>query len=159
MIKYFEISDEESINKINSALNPINNFDEKLHALKKKYKADGTYVFNSLDRGLEFSCLFFEKYPIHLDCKKEFKVSSEKYRTSYELRPRKSNKKFYSEFMRHMDGVDYKQLQAVLFGEVPRGRLSMEYTYRNDKWYISSSRDIVLDYRELTGTEYQEITK
>lgn len=159
MIKYFEISDKDSINKINEALKPINDFDEKLHKLQKKYKADKPYVFNSIDRGLDFSYLYFEKYPIHLDCEKEFKISSEKYRTGWEVRPRKSNKKFYAEFMKDMENVDYKQLQQVLFGEILKGRIKIEYTYRDDKWYILSSRDIVLGYKELTGTEYQEITK
>ena len=158
MIKYFEVSDKDSINKINEALKPINNFDEKLHKLQKKYKADKPYVFNSIDRGLDFSYLYFEKYPMHLDTKKEFKISSEKYKTGWEVRPRKSNKKFYAEFMQGMENVDYKELQQVLFGEIPKGRLKIEYTYRDEKWYLASSHDIVLGYKELTGTEYQKIT-
>lgn len=158
MQMYFEISDKESVNKIDAALKPINDFDKKLHELQKKYKADKPYVFNSIDRGLEFSYFYFEKYPMHLDCEKQFKVSSEKYKVGWEVRPRKSNKKFYAEFMKNMENVNYKQLQTVLFGEIPKGRLSMEYTYRNDKWYIASSHDLVLGYKELTASQYKKST-
>ena len=54
MQMYFEITDAESVAKLDKALEPINTFDSKLHALQKKYGADTPYVFNSLDRGIEF---------------------------------------------------------------------------------------------------------
>ena len=154
MQMYFEITDAKSVARIDEALKPINAFDEKLHSLQKKYGADKPYVFNSLDRGLEFSYLWFEQYPFHLDTEKEFKVSSEKYKTGYELRPRKSNKKFYSEFMEDMTGVDYNSLKIALFGE-SKGRMSISYLKKGNAYYIESSLDIVLEYRELTGSEYK----
>ena len=63
MQMYFEITNAESVAKLDEALKPINTFDSKLHALQKKYGADTPYVFNSLDRGIEFSCFWFEKQP------------------------------------------------------------------------------------------------
>lgn len=158
MQMYFEITDADSVAKIDAAMKPIHDFDEKLHALQKKYGADKSYVFNSLDRGLEFSYLWFEKYPTHLDTKKEFKVSSEKYKTGYELRPRKSNKKFYSEFMNGLTDVTYSSLKVVLFAD-EKCRPSISYTKKGDVYYIDSTKDIVLAYRELTASEYKTLTE
>lgn len=155
MKMYFEISSAKCVAKIDQALKPIYAFDEKLHALQKKYGADKPYVFNSLERGLEFSYLWFESYPLHLNTKDEFKVSSEKYKTGYELRPRKSNKKFYSEFMQDMQNVDYSELKSVLFGG-NKHRLSISYLKKGDVYYIESDTDILLSYRELTGTQYKK---
>lgn len=156
MQMYFEISDAESIAKIDAALNPILNFDEKLLALKNKYKADQTFVFNSIDRGLEFSYLWFKDYPLHIDTLNEFKVSSEKYKTGYGLRPRKSNKKFYSEFMKDLEDVDYSALKLALFGDI-KCRPSISYSKRNGLYYIDSTLDLVVGYKELTASQYIEL--
>ena len=158
MQMYFEITDAESVAKIDAAMKPIHEFDEKLNALQKQYDADKPYVFNSLDRGLEFSCLWFENYPLHLDTEKEFKVTSEKYKTGYELRPRKSNKKFYTEFMSGLTGVNYKNLKAALFGN-EKCRPSIACMKKGDVYYIDSTMDIVLAYRELTASEYKVLTE
>lgn len=158
MQMYFEITDAESVAKIDAALKPIHDFDEKLYALQKQYAADKPYVFNSLDRGLEFSFLWFKSYPLHLDTEKEFKVSSEKYKTGYELRPRKSNKKFYTEFMSGLTGVNYKNLKITLFGD-EKCRPSISYMKKDDVYYIDSTMDIVLAYRELTASEYKLLTE
>ena len=158
MQMYFEITDAESVAKINAAMKPIHDFDEKLHALQKKYVADKPYVFNSLDHGLEFSYLWFEAYPLHLNTEREFKVSIEKYKTGYELRPRKSNKKFYSEFMSGLTGVSYNNLKAVLFGD-EECRPSLSYMKKGNVYYIDSTMDIALAYRELTASEYKDLTE
>ncbi|MEG0132180.1 MAG: hypothetical protein RR677_11995 [Acinetobacter sp.] len=157
MQMYFEVTDAESVAKLDEALEPINTFDSKLHALQKKYGADKPYVFNSLDRGLEFSYFWFESYPLHLDTEKEFKVSSEKYKTGWEIRPRKSNKKFYSEFMEGLEGVNYNGLKVVLFNN-KKCRPSISYTKRDDAYYIDSTMDIVLAYKELTASQYKSLT-
>lgn len=156
MQMYFEITDAESVAKLDEALKPINTFDSKLHALQKKYGADTPYVFNSLDRGLEFGYFWFEKYPLHLDTEKEFKVSSEKYKTGYELRPRKSNKKFYSEFMEGLEGVNYNDLKAVLFNN-QKCRPSISYTKKDNAYYIDSTVSIVLPHKELTASQYNNL--
>lgn len=158
MQMYFEITDAESAAKIDAAMKPIHDFDEKLHALQKQYAADKPYVFNSLDRGLEFSYLWFENYPFHLDTENEFKVSSDKYKTGYVLRPRKSNKKFYNEFMNGLTGVNYNNLKAVLFAD-EKCRPSISYIKKGDVYYIDSTMDIVLAYRELTASEYKLLTE
>ena len=157
MQMYFEITDAKSVAKIDEALNPIHTFDSKLHALRKKYGADKPYVFNSLDRGLEFGYFWFENYPMHLDCEKEFKVSSEKYKTGWEVRPRKSNKKFYSEFMEGFDGVNYDALKVALFGK-NKCRPSISYMKKDDAYYVDSTMDIVLAYKELTASQYKSLT-
>lgn len=157
MQMYFEITDAKSVAKIDEALRPIHTFDSKLHALQKKYGADKPYVFNSLDRGLEFSCFWFENYPLHLDTEKEFKVSSEKYKTGWEVRPRKSNKKFCSEFMEGLEGVNYKALKIALF-ENEKCRPSISYTKKDNAYYIDSTMDIVLAYKELTASQYKSLT-
>ena len=156
MQMYFEITNAESVAKLDEALKPINTFDSKLHALQKKYGADTPYVFNSLDRGLEFSCFWFEKYPLHLDTEKEFKVSSEKYKTGWEIRPRKSNKKFYSEFMEGLEGVNYNGLKAILFNN-EKCRPSISYTKRGNAYYIDSTVSIVLPHKELTASQYKSL--
>ena len=157
MQMYFEITDAESVVKLDEALKPIHTFDSKLHTLQKKYGADKPYVFNSLDRGLEFSYFWFEKYPLHLDTEKEFKVSSEKYKTGYELRPRKSNKKFYSEFMEGLEGVNYSKLKEVLFNTEKR-RTSISYMKKDNAYYIDSTVNIVLPHKELTASQYKSLT-
>ncbi|QCS11844.1 hypothetical protein E3H47_04620 [Acinetobacter radioresistens] len=157
MQMYFEISDAESVAKIDEALLPIHAFDSKLHALQEKYGADKPYVFNSLDRGLEFSFFWFEQYPVHLDTEKEFKVSTEKYQTGYELRPRKSNKKFYSEFMKDLERVNYKALKIALFNN-EKCRPSISYLKKDGIYYIDSTMDIVLAYKELTASQYKSLT-
>ncbi|MBB4836884.1 hypothetical protein [Acinetobacter schindleri] len=156
MQMYFEITDAKSVAKLDKALEPINTFDSKLHALQKKYGADTPYVFNSLDRGLEFGYFWFEKYPLHLDTEKEFKVSSEKYKTGYELRPRKSNRKFYSEFMEGLEGVNYNSLKAVLFNN-EKCRPSISYTKKDNAYYIDSTVSIVLPHKELTASQYNNL--
>lgn len=156
MQMYFEITDAESVAKIDEVLKPIHTFDSKLHALQKKYGADKPYVFNSLDRGLEFGYFWFEKYPLHLDIEKEFKVSSEKYKTGWEVRPRKSNKKFYSEFMEGLEGVSYKALKIALFDN-EKSRPSISYTKIDNAYYIDSTMDIVLAYKELTASQYKSL--
>ena len=141
MQMYFEITDAESVAKIDAAMKPIHDFDEKLHALQKKYVADKP-----------------EAYPLHLNTEREFKVSIEKYKTGYELRPRKSNKKFYSEFMSGLTGVSYNNLKAVLFGD-EKCRPSLSYTKKGSVYYIDSTMDIALAYRELTASEYKDLTE
>lgn len=158
MQMYFEVTDKESVAKLDLALKPICDFDEKLHALQKKYSANKPYVFNSLDRGLEFSCFWFENYPLHLDTEKEFKVSSEKYKTGWEVRPRKGNKRFYSEFMKGLEGANYTALKIALFDN-EKCRPSISYIKKDNAYYIDSTMDIVLGYRELTASQYIESTK
>lgn len=157
MQMYFEITDAESVAKIDEALKPIHAFDSKLHALQKKYGADKPYVFNSYLHGLEFSCFWFESYPLHLDTEKEFKVSSEKYKKGWEIRPRKSNKKFYAEFMGDLEGVNYTALRIALFDN-EKCRPSIFYTKKDDAYYIDSTMDIVLAYKELTASQYKSLT-
>lgn len=154
---YFKITDSRSIAKLDEALKPIQVFDEKLHALQKQYAADTPFVFNSLDRGLEFSYLWFEEFPHHLDTQNEFKVSTEKNKSGYELRPRKSNKKFYAEFMADLENVNYNAFKLALFG-TERIRPSIEYLKKDQVYFISSTANIVLPCKELTASQYNALT-
>lgn len=153
---YFEISTKRAVELIDDALIKINTFDEKLLQLKNKYKSDKEHVFNSLDRGLEFSNLWFKNYPMHLDCEKEFKITSEKWKDGWEIRPRKGNKKFYAEFIKGMEGVNYNDLKEALFGGVIKARFSLEYTKVNDKYFISCSEMILLPHKEITASQYKK---
>jgi len=153
---YFEVSNPDCVAKIDAALEKIKAFDEKLYSLEKKYGANTSYVFNSIDRGLEFSYLWFENYPLHLDLEKCFKIAQVKYKTGYEIRPRKSNKEFYNDFMGNMVGVNYDQLKSVLFGK-EKCRPSMSYVKINDCYYIESDHDLFVAYRELTASEYKKL--
>lgn len=151
---YFEVSDQESISKIDEALKPINIFDQKLLVVQKKYGADNPLVFNSLEGGLSFSCLWFKEYPDHLDTKNEFKVSKGRNNEGYEVRPRKSNKDFYTEFAKDLEDVDYKCLLLTLFGD-EEPKQSIQYTKKESSYIISSPISILLPCRELTATEYK----
>lgn len=153
---YFEISDQESTSKIDEALQPITTFDQKLYVLQQKYGADNPLVFNSLEGGLSFSCLWFKEYPEHLDTKNEFKVSKGKNNEGYEVRPRKSNKDFYAEFSKDLEDAYYNALMLVLFGDENTSH-SITYTKKNESYFISSSKSIVLPNRELTATEYSSL--
>ena len=150
---YFKISDKNSVAKLDEALKPIQKFDEKLFELQKKYKVDTPYVFNSLDRGLDFSCLSFKEFPTHLDTKTEFKISSEKGKKGFEARPRKTNKKFYAEFNQDLEDVNYTAFKLALFGDV-HARPSIEYLKKDDSYFIASTRNIILPNTELTASQY-----
>lgn len=150
---YFKISDSGSVAQLDNALKPIHAFDEKLYALQQQYRADTPFVFNSLDRGLDFSCLWFKEFPHHLDTKTEFKVSPNKEKTGYDVRPRKSNKKFYSEFIKDLENVHYEALKLALFGNTD-GRSGIEYLKKDQEYFVSSSANIILPNIELTFTEY-----
>lgn len=158
MQMYFEIKDVESVAKIDNAIDKISRFDEKLYSLQKKYGSDKTYVFNSIDFGIEFSCLWFEEYPRHLDTKNNFKISCEKHKKGWEVRPRKANKKFYSEFMSDLVGADYSDLKLVLFGEKDC-RPNISYLKKDDAYYIDSTIEIVVPCRELIASEYKKLTE
>ena len=151
---YFEITDKDAVSKIDDALKPINTFDEKLLAVQKKYGADAPFVFNSIEGGLSFSCLWFKQYPEHLDTKSEFKVSKGKNNEGYELRPRKSNKDFYSEFSKDLEDASYKPLMLALFGDEKESHCLL-YSKKENAYFISSTANILLPYRELTATEYR----
>jgi hypothetical protein len=155
---YFEISDKESVAKLDEALKPLQAFDEKLYALQKKYKVDTPFVFHSLDRGMDFSCLWFKDFPTHLDTKNEFKISSEKGKEGFEARPRKANKKFYAEFYQGLENATYTAFKLALFGD-SNVRPSIEYLKKDQSYFISSSRDIVLPNTELTASQYNASTK
>lgn len=158
MNMYFKVSKIENVEKIDNALLSIDKFDDKLKFLQEAYKADKPYVFNSLDRGIEFSNLWFENYPFHLDTKTEFKLSKEKYKTGYEARPRKTNKKFYKDFMKDLVGANYHKLKLVLFG-VGDIRASIEYTKTNNEYYVMSSTKIIIESTEITASQYMDAIK
>lgn len=155
---YFEIKDAESVAKIDEALKPIQVFDEKLYLLQKKYGADTPFVFNSIDRGLEFCCFLFKELPLHLDTKNEFKLSFNKNESGYELRPRKSNKKFYAEFIKDLENVNYEALKLALFGNT-QIRPSITYLKKDQVYILTSCSNIVLPHKELTATQYKNLIK
>lgn len=150
---YFEISDSEAVAKLDKALKPAELFDEKLYTLQVKYKVDTPYVFNSLDRGLEFSCFWFKEYPLHLDTEKEFKISTEKHKPGYEIRPRLSNKKFCAEFFKDMQNVTYDELKMILYGD-KHIRPTIEFLKVGDAYYLASNANILLPNKELTASQY-----
>lgn len=152
---YFEITDPTAVADLDEALKPVNTFDEKLQTLQEKYGADKSYVFNSISRGLEFSSLWFKEFPKHLDTEKDFKVCTDKNKSGYEIRPRKTNKKFYDEFMQGLNDVDYGPLTQVLFGRTLM-RQSMEYTRLDQAYYVMTHQKIVLAHKEITASEYRQ---
>ena len=121
MQKYYEINDTEAVNKIDAALSASNKFDEKLHLVGEQYGADGYGVHNTLSNGKIFHHIwFFDESKID---KTLFKISKGKPMSGkpiFEARPRKTNKQFYSEFMKDMNNLNYSDLTTTLFGEVIR---------------------------------------
>lgn len=161
MQMYFEVSDKESFNKIKAALEPQKVFYEKLDLLEKQYQAETSLVFHSLQTGLRFSCLWFkqeDKENIDLSLFKVTYSVRNKNTGEYghEARPRKTNKKFYADFMDGINDVSYLELCKVLFNvdRVSFGGLDIAFKERGDKFYFSINRDIVLAYKELTASQY-----
>ena len=164
MQMYFEVSDKEAVSKIKESLEPQKNFYKKLDELEKKYGAETSLIFHSLQTGLRFSALWFNQ-------KDKDKIDTSLFKVTYsvrnkaageyghEVRPRKTNKKFYSEFMDGINDVNYLGLCKILFNvdRVPFGGLGIEFKEVGDKYYFSINRDIVLPYRELTATQYKTI--
>jgi len=163
MQMYFEVSNKESVDKIKQSLLGQSIFYESLDKLEKKYGAETSLIFHSLQTGLGFSCLWLK----HED---KDKIDTSLFKLVYsvrnkstgeyghEARPRKTNKKFYAEFMDGIGDFSYLDLCKVLFNvdRIPFGGLGIEFKQRDDKYYFSINRDIVLDYREITATEYKD---
>lgn len=161
MQMYFEVSDKGSINKIKDALKPQKDFYEKLDSLEKKYEAETSLIFHSLQTGLRFSALWFKQEDREKIDASLFKITySVRSKTTgeygHEARPRKTNKKFYADFMDGINDVSYLELCKVLFNveRIPFGGLSIEFKERDDKYYFSINRDVVLPYKELTASQY-----
>lgn len=99
MQKYYEISDKKSVEAIKESLEPHKAFYEKLDVLEGEYKAETSLIFHSLQTGLRFSCLWFkledkEKIDTSL-FKVTYSVRNKSGEYGHEVRPRKSNKKFW----------------------------------------------------------------
>lgn len=156
MQKYYEISDTESVNKIDAALSASDKFDEKLHLVGEQFNADGYGVHNTLSNGKIFHHIwFFDESKID---KALFKISKGKPmdgKPIFEARPRKTNKKFYSEFMNDLNHLNYSDLTTTLFGEVIRYGADLAFKKKDDKYFVSANFDIVLPHIELTASQYQ----
>ena len=165
MQMYFEISDVESVLKIDEALEPQNLFFKKLDDLEKQYGAETSLIFHSLQTGLRFSCLWFKQDDKDKIDTSLFKITysvrnKQSGEYGHEARPRKSNKKFYAEFMQNIDDVSYLELCKILFNvdRVPYGSLNIEFKKVGDNYYFSINRNIVIPNKELTATQYKTIT-
>lgn len=163
MQMYFEVSDKNSVDKIKSALVGQANFYEALDKLEKKYGAETSLIFHTLQHGLIFSCLWFKQEDKDKIDTNLFKVTYSVRNKStgeygHEVRPRKANKKFYAEFMKGIEDFSYLELCKVLFNvdRIPFGGLGIEYKERDDKYYFSINRDIVLPYKEITASQYKD---
>lgn len=163
MQMYFEVSDKNSVDKIKSALVGQANFYEALDKLEKKYGAETSLIFHTLQRGLSFSCLWFKQEDKDKIDTNLFKVTYNVRNKStgeygHEVRPRKANKKFYAEFMQGIGDFSYLEFCRVLFNvdHIPYGGLGIEYKERDDKYYFSINRDIVLPYKEITASQYKD---
>lgn len=156
--RYFKISESEAVAKLDQTLKPTEIFDEKLYVLQKKYNVDTPYVFNSLDRGLDFGYFWYKEYPEHLDLEKEFKISTEKNKPGFEVRPRKSNKKFCAEFFQDLEGVTYEDFKLALYGNT-KIRPNIVFLKVGDSYYLSSNANIILPHKELTATQFEKAMK
>jgi len=156
MQKYYEINDTEAVNKIDAALSASNKFDEKLHLVGEQYGADGYGVHNTLSNGKIFHHIwFFDESKID---KTLFKISKGKPMSGkpiFEARPRKTNKQFYSEFMKDMNSLNYSDLTTTLFGEVIRYGADLAFKKKENKYFVSANFDVVLPHIELTASQYQ----
>lgn len=162
MQMYFKVTDVDSVNKINKALEGQALFYKNLDKLEKKYGAETSLIFHTLQRGLSFSCLWFKSEDKDKIDTSLFKVTYSVRNKStgeygHEVRPRKANKKFYAEFMEGIDDFSYLELCKLLFGvdRIPYGRLGIEFKVRDDGYYFSINRDIILPYQELTASQYK----
>lgn len=165
MQMYFEVSEKDVVDKIKECLKPRKDFYAKLDVLEKKYGAETSLIFHSLQTGLRFSALWFKQEDKEKIDTSLFKVTYSVRNKStgeygHEVRPRKTNKKFYSEFMTGINDVSYLELCKLLFNvdRIPFGGLGIEFKEVDDKYYFSINRDIALPYRELTATQYMQIT-
>lgn len=166
MQMYFEVSESSAVEKINDALKAQKLFYDRLNNLEKKYGAETSLIFHSLQTGLRFSALWFNQDDKDKIDESLFKVKYNERNKSngdygHEARPRKANKKFYREFMDGINDVSYLDLCKLLFNvdRIPFGGLGIEYKHVNGKYYFSINRDIVLPYREITATEYKAAGK
>lgn len=162
MQMYFEVSDKEAVDKIKQSLAGQYNFHEALSKLEKKYGAETSLIFHTLSCGLSFSCLWFKQEDKDKIDTNLFKVTYSVRNKStgeygHEVRPRKTNKKFYAEFMKGIEDFSYLELCKAIFNvdRIPFGSLEIEFKKREDKYYFATNRDIVLGYREITATEYK----
>lgn len=163
MQMYFEVSDKNSVDKIKQALLGQSEFYKNLDAREKKYGAETSLIFHTLQRGLSFSCLWFKQEDKDKIDNTLFKITPNVRNKStgeygHEARPRKANKKFYTEFMKGIEDFSYLEFCKVILGvnEIPYGGLGIEFKERDDKYYFAINRDIVVAYREITASEYDK---
>lgn len=163
MQKYFKIIDSDSISKIKDCLSGRESFYSHLNDLEKKYGADTSLIFHSFTGGLSFSCLWFKQEDKEKIDTSLFKVSynvRNKYGDyGHEVRPRKSNKKFYNEFMSGLNEFTYNEFSKVVFGMNRAPNIGIEMSDKGDFWLLSTSIDIILPHEELTATQYLALSK
>lgn len=163
MQKYYKITNPSAIAKIKEALKARDLFFDNLDKIEKKYGAETSLIFHSFTGGLSFSCLWFKEDDKDKIDTSLFKVSyhvRNKYgEYGHEVRPRKSNKKFYNDFMSSLKDFSYLFLSGVLFGLSDTPNISIEMTDKDDYWLLSTTIDLILPHEELTATQYLNFIK
>lgn len=160
MQMYFEVSDKNAVEQLKKSLEGQKRFYKAIDEKEKQYGAETSLVFHTLSCGLSFSCLWFKQEDKDKIDTSLFKVTysvrnKETGEYGHEARPRKANKKFYAEFMKGIEDFSYSDFTTVLFGKPIKYGLSIEFKERDDKFYFSINRDIVLGCKELTATQYK----
>lgn len=163
MQKYFKISDFDSIVSIKKSLENRDLFFQNLDELEKNHGAETSLIFHSFTGGLSFSCLWFkqedkEKIDTSL-FKVLYNVRNKFGDYGHEARPRKSNKKFYREFMSGLKEFTYDEFSKLCFGLNSAPNIGIEMSDKGDFWLLSTSIDLILPHEELTATQYLSLIK
>lgn len=158
-MKHFKISDTSVVESIKNSLAALEAFDKRAAYLCACHSADGILTFTSLDNGKRFSALYFDnvsEIDINL-----FKVAKG-VGGRFKARPRKSNKKFYKDFMTGLDDVDLKPFANLLFGTF--WGIDVVYKWVDDVFYVATDSNLIIPAVEITKDEYysaseKELTK
>lgn len=164
MQKYYQITDAEQVQKIRESLSKRYAFYDRLDELEKKYGAETSMIFHSLQRGISFSCLWFKDADRDKIDTKLFKVTWSVRNKSngeygHEVRPRKANKKFYADFMSGLEDFSYLAFCKILFNIDRPPNASIEFIDHDDYFLVSADLDLAIPHIELTASQYSELDK
>ena len=154
-IKFYKVVNKELLAPIQAFTAKRSELLGRFSELRKKYNAEYVQYAESAHDGIVFRGLRF-KHPADFDHTlfkyKLFRVADG---SDYVCTPRKTNKKFYAEFMQGIEDFDTRPLSQLLFGA---DHVEFGFNYKNpDAFYFYSEFGRpTCECIEITATEYEQ---
>ena len=150
---YYRIDNPELLVKIDAFFKQVHDFNERMKILCNMYGVENYRSFNSILGGIEF-CVLLADANQQVD-KTKFKVSKPK-NGFKEIRPRKANKEFYTEFKNLVpESINYKDLTDLIVKSWGNGMPSLGYRHRAGEFFYFTFKGVPVDEAvEVVVSEY-----